>query len=291
MYFNKPLFENHFMKVSEFYDMVFAGDWVFDKFYEYTSSVYSDLNGDGQVNVGDLFGLAATTSKTVEHLQYNAGVTTTSRDKDGIPYISLNNEKTIKFVEKLYNLYYVNEGARIYQSDAEMDKEMLTMFKNDQMLFNPNWFHLAEKLRDMETDFGIVTYPKYDESQEDYKTLVHDGSSFFCVPVTISDEKLKVIGAVLEDMSYHAYRLITPAYFEVALKAKYSRDDVSSQMLDLMASSLYTDFAYVYSSDLNDIGMLRPLMKQKTSDFASWYAGVEEGVLAKFDQLLDVYLG
>nr|MBQ4320530.1 hypothetical protein [Clostridia bacterium] len=171
------------------------------------------------------------------------------------------------------------------------DKEMLTMFKNDQMLFNPNWFHLAEKLRDMETDLGIVTYPKYDESQEDYKTLVHDGSSFFCVPVTISDEKLKVIGAVLEDMSYHAYRLITPAYFEVALKAKYSRDDVSSQMLDLMASSLYTDFAYVYSSDLNDIGMLRPLMKQKTSDFASWYAGVEEGVLAKFDQLLDVYLG
>ena len=157
-------------------------------------------------------------------------------------------------------------------------------------MFNPSWFYTAELLRDMDSDFGIIPYPKLDEDQEEYMTLVHNGSTLFCVPVTIKSEKLEIIGAVLESLAYEAYKTVTPAYFEVALKSKYSRDDVSSQLLDVMYQSMYTDFGYCYSSNLNGIGMLRNLAASKTADFSSWYAGKEAGALAALDKLVALYM-
>ncbi len=290
IYFNKGLFENQFKSSDELYADVLDGKWTMDMMYEYTSQAYQDLNGNATIDDGDLFGFSATTSKSVEHFQYDAGIRTTKRNSDGMPEIMLNNEKTILFAEKLYNLYYNNTGAKIYTTDAVNDVEQLNMFKNGEMMFNPSWFYTAELLRDMEADYGIIPYPKLDEAQEDYMTLVHNGSTTFCVPMTISDDTLDMIGAVLEEMAFQSYQLVTPAYFEVAMKAKYSRDNLSSQLLDVMYESMYTDFGYCFSSKLNGIGMLRNLAADKTADFASFYAEKEEGALAALDDLMELYL-
>jgi len=261
-----------------------------DMMYEYSSKSYNDLNGNGTVDAGDLYGMAGTVGKSVEHFQYDAGIRTTERNSDDIPEIILNNEKTISFAEKFYNLYYNNPGAIVYTSDSPIDEEMLTMFKNNELMFDPSWFYTAELLRDMESDFGIIPYPKLDENQEEYMTLVHNGSTMFYVPITISEEKYAYIGAVLEDMAYQAYKTITPAYFEVAMKAKYSRDDISSQLLDVMYESMYTDFGYCYASNLNSIGLLRELARGKTADFTSWYASKEQGAIDALEKLVDLYL-
>ena len=289
VYFNKGLINEYVKPSADFYNDVLDRSWTLDNLYEYTSNAYQDLNGSGTADAGDLYGMVSMTRKPVEHLQYNAGIRTTARDENDIPYLVLNNERTILFAEKLYNLFYNNPGARIYTTD-EIDKEMLTMFKNDQVLFYPNWFYTVELLRDMESDYGIIPYPMLDESQEDYMTLVHNGSTTFTVPVTVSADKDDMIGAVLESMAFHAYKLITPAYFEVAMKQKYSRDDISSQLLDIMQASMYTDFGYCYSSKLNSIGMLRELARNATADFASWYASKEESALKALDELIALYM-
>ena len=290
VYFNKGLFDKYLGKVDDFYADIMDGKWTLDMLYEYSQSSYDDLNGDGTVNAGDLYGVVGTSGKCVEHVQYDAGIRTTERDKDGIPVLILNNEKTVQFAEKLYNLYFNNKSALVTKSDGDLDTTFLNMFKADQLMFNPSWFYTAELLRDMESDFGIIPYPKLDEDQEDYMTLVHNGSTLFCVPVTIKSEKLEIIGAVLESLAFHAYKTVTPAYFEIALKSKYSRDDVSSQLLDVMYQSMYTDFGYCYSSTLNSIGMLRPLVSNQTADFSSWYAGVEPGAKTALDNLIKLYM-
>jgi len=290
VYFNKPLFDKYVGPVDEIYSDVLDGKWTMDMLYEYSSKSYSDLNGNGTVDAGDLYGVMATSVKNVEHFQYDAGIRTTARNSDDIPEIILNNERTISFAEKLYNLYYNNPAAKIFTADTSLDGEILPIFKNNELVFFPSWFYTAEMLRDMENDFGIIPYPKLDEMQEEYMTLVHNGSTTFYVPISISDEKFKYIGAVLEDMAYHSYKLVTPAYFEVAMKAKYSRDDISSQLLDIMYESMYTDFGYCYSSNLNGIGLLRDLAKQKTADFTSWYASKEEGAIDSLEELVNLYL-
>jgi len=290
VYFNKALFEDYFKSSKELYTEVFDGAWTMDKMYEYTSMAYTDLNGSGTPDNGDLYGMMATSVKNVEHFQYDADIRTTARDNEGVPYFILNNERTVSFAEKLYNLYYNNPGAKIHTSDSSLDTDILNAFKGDLLMFNPSWFYTAELLRDMDSDFGIIPYPKLNEEQDEYKTLVHNGSTTFCVPVTISYEKLEIIGAVLEAMAFESYKKVTPAYFEVAMKQKYSRDDTSSQLLDMIYSSMYTDFGYCYNASLNYIGHLRPLAQSKTADFASFYASKEAGAIIALEEFVNLYL-
>ena len=73
----------------------------------------------------------------------------------------------------------------------------------------------------METDFGIIPYPLYDENQEDYHTQVADCSTMFALPADCRDTSFA--GAVLEAIAAESYRSVTPAYFEVALNEKYTR--------------------------------------------------------------------
>ncbi len=289
VFFNKELFEDYFQSPEELYQTVLDGNWTFDMFHEYTSKSYNDLNGNGTADEGDLYGFAATTSKSVEHFQYDAGIVCTTRDEDGIPRLTLNNERTVDFANRFYSLYYENPGAKIFVDD-QIDKMMLDMFKNDELMFNPNWFYTCELLRDMEADYGIIPYPKLNEEQETYLTLVHDGTTTFCVPSTTSLDLLDSIGAVLEEMAFQSYQLVTPAYFDVAMKEKYSRDNLSSQMLDIIHENTYTNFGYVYSSTLKDLGMLRPLAREKSADFASYYATREEAALLALDNLIDIYM-
>ncbi len=289
-YVNKKILEDQFMKLDELYDLVLEGKWTMDKFYEMTSQAYVDKNGNGQSDAGDQIGFMATTVKSVEHFQYDSGIRTTTRDKNGIPQLTLNNERTVLWAEKFYKLYYENPGARIWTADSNLDNEMMQTFKNGQCLFYPQWFYLGEYfLGDMEDDYGIIPYPKLDESVERYTTLVHDGTTTIVVPVTIPQDRMDVIGAVLEEMAFESYTTVFPAYYEVTLKLKYARDSTSTKMIDLIWDAAFTDFGYAYSSNLGGLGMLRQLAKDKTPDFASYYAS-KESAKAAMQNLIALYL-
>jgi len=45
----------------------------------------------------------------------------------------------------------------------------------------------------METDFGIAPYPKYDESQKDYKSFSKGGFAGFAIPITVKDREFSEI--------------------------------------------------------------------------------------------------
>ena len=290
VYVNTQILEDQFMKLDELFTTVFDGKWTMDKFYEMTQKAYVDKNGNGTPDKGDQFGFLATTYKSVEHFQYDAGVRTTTRDKDGIPQLTLNNETTVRWAEKFYKMYYENPGAVIWTSDSYLHTDMLDYFLNSEVLFYPSWFYLAEYLGDMKDDYAIIPYPKLDETIDRYTTLVHNGSTMISVPITLPSDRLDAVSAVIEEMAYQSYVLVTPAYYEVALKAKYQRDSVSTQMVDLIWSTAFTDFGYCYSSTISGLGTLRKLANDKTPDFASYYASQETAAKDALKNLIDMYL-
>ncbi len=291
VFVNQKIYTERFGDMEDLYQLVLDGGWTLDAMNQYSADVARDLNGDGMMGDGDLFGFEASSIKSVDHFQYNCGIITTERDKDGIPVITLNNERTAKFAELFYKLYYECPGAKILTTDDLFDTDMCTMFANNEVLFFPHWFAACEYLREMEADYGIIPHPKLDEEQKEYKTLVHNGATCFVVPCTIKKEKQEVIGAVLDEMAYRSWKLVTPAYFNVALKDKYTRDNTSSEMLDMILESAYTNFGYSYSSLIGGIGILRDLAKNKTSDFASWYASKIDAARKGLDDLIALYMG
>ncbi len=284
MYYNKQLCADLYEDADYMYEVVLDGKWTFDLFSKMTKDVYSDVNGNGQADKGDRFGAFVTCGKSVEHLFHASGVYVTEKNKDGIPEIIVNNDRAANFSEKIFDFYYNNIGVTMGNDDAYPDE--VKGFINGEYFFAPLWFRQAEELRDMDTDYGIICYPKYAE-EDQHTTLVHDGTTIFCVPVT-SDTTDK-IGAVCEAMAYYNYKNCTPAYFEVALKVKYTRDTLASQVVDLISNSAYTNFGYVYYPNLNGLDF-RKLMSSKNNNFASWYAKFEKAGTKGLNSVIEAYM-
>ena len=67
-------------------------------------------------------------------------------------------------------------------------------------------------------------------------------------------------------MLRYSDRTVTPAYFETAIKSKYSRDSETSQMLDLIVSGVYLDYSYIYGQSLGaPIDVIRGILVDATS--------------------------
>jgi hypothetical protein len=158
-------------------------------------------------------------------------------------------------------------------------------------MFDLGWFYTSSLFRTMEGDYGLIPYPKFDEAQEKYLSLVHDTALVYCVPITIGNN-FDAVSATMEALAFEAYKSVTPAFYEIALKLKYIRDsdDTALQIVDMIHAGATTDFAYIYNYALNDIGLImRALMGGKRSDFASEYAKKENGVITKLDELIELY--
>ena len=72
-----------------------------------------------------------------------------------------------------------------------------------------------------------------------------------------------------------------PAFYDVSLKTKYSRDEESEEMMDLVRDSIIYDIGYVAGGTFESIG--RNLAKSESHDFASTYAAGESAALKKLE--------
>ncbi len=273
IYFNKEAFSSITGRTdNDLYQLVLDGRWTMDQLAEYCKLCYRDVNGDTTYDDADQYGMGAVTASTTDHMTYDAGIRCTTRGKDGVPVFTMNNEQTVKYADKLYNLLYNNPGVHVYK--ATQDTLRITLpnkLMNGEVAFMCGYFYSASLLRDMKTDYGIIPYPKLDETIDHYGALVHDSAMLVSVPVTC-DCKDAVMAAI-EAIAAENYRTVTPAYYEVALKTKYVRDDISGQIIDMIHDACTTDFAYVHNNNLNSIGhIMRQLAEAKSADFASTYA-------------------
>lgn len=119
-------------------------------------------------------------------------------------------------------------------------------FAADKVLYYMTKLESLDDLRDMESDFAILPYPKYDADQSKYLTLIATATQMTYVPTTTNDAALT--GKVCEALSYYSYKDVVPAYYDVALKNKYSRDENTQKMLDIIRSGAVMPFEYAYST-------------------------------------------
>lgn len=221
------------------YALVRDGKWTFDKMTEMASSVKADLDGNGKIDSADRFGaiiwddsiMGAVNGTLGKCAQINA---------DGQLELTLYTERIFNMIDKYTDFIYTKDVCYNYQRVSYDITTPVSMFASGQSLFFLQLLDLTSYFRDMETDFGVLPAPKYDEAQDSYgHTIGSWHSMFLCVPAVISDEERT--GAVLEALAYQGMELVTPAYYEKTLKGKYFRDDESSEMLDIILSTRVYD--------------------------------------------------
>ncbi|MBE6561331.1 MAG: hypothetical protein E7662_09395 [Ruminococcaceae bacterium] len=264
VWFNKNLYEKLYGSPDELYQLALDGKWTLDKMTELASGAYADLNGDGMTDKGDRLGyVAGGTSSSVDPFVYGSDVVFATRDKDGFIELKMFSEEAVLLAEKVVRFFTAPGTLTQFEgTQSEVFKAGNTLFLGNARLgFSIN-------LRDMEDDFGALLYPKMDEAQSEYHSLVHDTTLLTGISVTAKEPAM--VGAVLEAMNAESYRRVTPAWYESALKLKYSRDDITSQMVDLIRDSMTTNFIYAYSATLNNLGMVyRTLAQTASTDYVS----------------------
>ena len=292
MFYNKKLYKDYIGEnTEELYDIVLEGRWTIDLLNEMVKDIYADLDGNNKKSNDDLYGVNSITGGSADYYTYGSGIRATARDENGYPYMILNNERTIDFYDKLFYLYRRNPGTFYLPNSGENYNFMVEKFIADEILFHPGSFFTNDLLRGMKSDYGIIPYPKYLESEPGYKSLCHDASPLLCIPVTCTKEN--VIGPVLELLAYEGYQTVTPAYFNIVLKNKYMRDtdDRATMIVDMIRENAMTDFAHAYTLILNRVGfILRDLLYDGNKNFASQYNKIEEQVNASLEELINAYL-
>lgn len=247
LFFNKNLWSGSFD--DDLYDIVLNGNWTWDRFSEFCKGFYKDLNGDGKADEHDLWGYVHQNNAVVsDAIAVSFDLEFTKFDESTQIYTwVLENERTAAFLDTMKSFLHAHDSTLIMPDLPNGgDVEYREMFMNDHMLFMANMLSVTENLRDMESDYGILPLPKYDEAQDGYHTVPHNGFTVFAVPTTCG--KPDTVGAFMEAMCAESYRTVTPAYYDTALKVKYARDDRAGAMLDLCTGGVSLDFAYLFNA-------------------------------------------
>jgi len=287
-YFNKKMAQEY--SLPDFYELVLEGKWTFPKFAEISKSIREDLNGDGEYDQNDRFGYVAWEFANVDGYFAAFDQPITAPGAGGLPEFIVNTERTANIIDMVRELMY--DSGMIYYNKADKDTVVPQMFMEGRNLFYYSELYDSGTIfKSMESDFGILPCPKYDENQKEYHTVAHDVYSLFCVPATCTRRELT--GAAAEAMAAESYRKVTPMYFETALKVKYTRDEESSQMLDIILDGATFNFGVVYSGAVANVGyIMRDLLLfgSKNQSFAAYWEKNENKFQRALDKTLDSFL-
>lgn len=267
VYFNKNIAADYNLESGEIYAAVRNGSWTIDTMSEYIKPVYSDLNGNGKKDENDLFG-----NKTLLFYSFNflwAFEQPAVEIKDDEIKLVINTEKMADILNRLYDFYHTQDG--VFLTEYVKSKEM---FAAGQSLFLMCHFLPAmQELRSMEQDYGIVPFPKWNESQSSYKTTVDGCFDVLVVPVTVPQDRLDRTGIITEALSAESWKNVLPVFYDVALKVKGTRDEESVEMIDIILNGRVIDFSWIYTGWGGFNFVIYDLLNMKKSggDFASYY--------------------
>lgn len=275
VFFNKRLLDDN--KIEYPYDLVKDGIWTLDRLNSITRSGYRDLNGNGERDIEDQFGIS--------NKHYYGFLEPYKREpyqkgSDGNLKYVFDLEVYQTLTERFYSLL---KGEGGYAIGAEQNDETY-IFGNGRSMFNVFSLGTAvEKLSFTDVIYGVVPMPKLDEGQDEYYSGCYDRPC--AIPVTASN-RLEEIGLLVEALSAEGYREVFPVYFEQALKVRYSDSNEDSQMIDIINDNSILAFSYLYGGyDSIYLKMLPELLGENSTDVSSYAAGIKSAQEAKAESI------
>ena len=293
LYFNKPMHKNY--GLENLYQLVSDGKWTVDKFDETMRAAAADLNGDGKIDFDDRFGVFTWDHITAALLtSCNSNIFEKISETEII--FNMGNQKFSDVIDKINHL--MNDGDAVFngyntakwKTPSDEWGYAAKLFTEDRALFMCEVVDITRRYRFMESDFGILPFPKYDEAQNGYYSLVSGDVIVAAVPSSMTETDAEMIGSVIEDMAYEGRNYILPAYYDITLLRKNTRDEESAAMLDIIfrQRKYAVDMTYNFDTMLNRV---YTMVNQNKNESASMYEKYAGKVQTAIDKLLDKYAG
>ncbi|MCQ2432122.1 MAG: hypothetical protein MJ175_05900, partial [Clostridia bacterium] len=282
VFMNKRLAADYDMNEG-IYDMVLDGKFTIDAYIGMVRGKYNDLNGNSEVDDEDFFGMTSDGRSNMVTYYWSLGNKIIAPDASGALVVDYFNEKTVNCVEKLCSMFFDTNG--LYIGDGWWYG--MGAFMENRAIFANGCINYGNRLRDMNDDYGVIPYPKWDEAQSRYVTMVDGAHGVLCVPVTNAD--LETVGLLTEALNADSYKRIIPVYYEITLKDKGARDEESLAMLDMVVDSRVFDLGYVYDGWSGASFFFQDLIPKNNNNLASYWQKKEKAVNKQYQKVIDFF--
>ena len=283
--FNKQIIDD--LQLENPYELVMSGEWTFDAYASMAKQAIADLDGNSKMDGNDQYGLLAASKQVLPGFWIGAGELSIENNENDEPEFNLaSDEHFVDVIESIFNITLDNNSYYMNTASNNNDTGAQDMFKDGKGLFMDITFNGVTKLRDMNTNFGIIPYPKWDTAQENYYSRVEGGN----VPmVPITSEKLEMTGVILEAMSSESAKTVIPAYYEKLLKGKVTRDDESMEMLDIIYGNRVYDLGDTYWCNTLRDGIFLQMFNGNDRAVASKIASVESTMKTQIQNTVEAF--
>lgn len=253
IWFNKDLFNQKFPDedFNALYDYVDKGTWTIARMTDYASQVWDDMNSSGTVDDGDVVGFRSvlSTGAYMDSWIYAMGINILDRDTYGDYSLANFGSRMVPAFERVKGLYE-SEGSLI--GTGKID-EGLTNLGAGNVLFVDGSVNDGSAFRNSTVNYGCLPMPKYDAEQEEYGNAMWTYTSLMVLLNNLSDDRAKMVSAVLELLAAESYKQVTPAYYSKVITGQYSKDEADARMFDIVLNTCRYSFESVYSQRLGGI--------------------------------------
>ncbi len=288
--FNKDLCRELSLELP--YEAVLDGKWTIDLFNQYITNVNRDINGDGVMDYDDRWGYFSQDGNSFM-MFFGGGGRVVEVNEDGKLEFVLNSDANISLATKAMEITI--DASKTLMADPYVEEHggswanASSWFAAGGSLMRSSVFEpVPRDYRSMDTDFGVLPYPKLDEDQETYYTLAEQWSIMLSVPTTADAE---YVGTILEVLAAESVSTVSPAFYDVCLEGKSIRDNESAAVLDILFANKLFDYALIDDSISNFQQTMRDLEAKKSTDVASKFASMTKKAEKRIEKLTETLSG
>lgn len=292
IFFNKRLAEEY--KIENPYETVMNGNWTIDYLISITKDIYKDENMNQKEDEGDFYGFITNAGSHANAYLWAFDNPIIAENNEGKLDVVYKSNKINDIVTKIVTMIDDNPGISHIGSTAGgsfaylIDTPWTVLFRNSQTIFATG--HIGASLsdfRDMKDDYGIIPYPKWDETQDEYQTMSDGSHSILAYPVTVGDTEMT--GIITEALCAESYKQVVPAYYDSALKFKGTRDNTSIEILDMITENCVYDMGYVYDGFKGASFIIQKLVRASDTNFESYWASNSSAILSRYSDVIEYF--
>ena len=248
MVFNKDIARDY--NIGNIYELIKEGKWTIDAMQSMCKLVTSDLDGDGKFTDSDQYGFVGVSYYMYSDFYEVEQIPIIAKDENDLPFFNVpGNERLFAIFDKVHECansgYWFDLAKKTLKKFASTGlptahEIAMRMFSDNFALFGSSSVYMVQALRSMESDYGIIPYPAYEEKDpgDPYYARVPTSMVMVVPSVNPNPERCSVI---MEALASEYYKTVVPAYFDVVTQQKAVRDEESWDVLNMLDGHRFMD--------------------------------------------------
>ena len=237
--FNKTVMENSPI-TEDVYELVKENKWTMDKFAEMIRLAATENSGNDKLaySEGDIMGWVRTGHAT--HGMHVASSLPIFANNDGVLSLEAQNDPDtwVSIIDKAIEIWNTPGSETLAYNYVR------NALQNDQTLFASEVLLIMKLMADTDSaTFGLLPYPKYSESQENYAHYVDNHLHSYSIPISVPNPE--TVALFFELYAYHSRYLVRSQWID-AYSYEFCGDLESSEMLSVILDSRTYDPGYLF---------------------------------------------